>query len=240
MSPAVRQAPVRRAVSATVSKKGRMSGENRRRQLLRVAIDTFARDGFGGTKTRDIASAAGVSEAILFRHFATKEDLYHAILDAKEDTLESGRMMRSLELCARRRDDAGLFRQLAANILSSFRDAPAFHRLMVYASLEVHLLASLFRERFGLPMSAFLHRYVTLRQKEGAFRECEPDLAVMFAVGTVVHFAMGRYVFRMTKVQRGDDAVVEKLVTLVLGGLTRPGGSCPRKPSNRKGTDAQS
>jgi hypothetical protein len=148
--------------------------------------------------------------------------------------------MRSLELCARRRDDAGLFRQLAANILSSFRDDPAFHRLMVYASLEGHLLASLFRERFGLPMSAFLHRYVTLRQKEGAFRECEPDLAVMFAVGTVVHFAMGRYVFRMTKVQRGDDAVVEKLVTLVLGGLTRPGGSCPRKPSSRKGIDAQS
>ena len=240
MSPAVRQVSSRRAVSKTVSKKGRMSGENRRRQLLRVAIDTFARDGFGGTKTRDIASAAGVSEAILFRHFATKEDLYHAILDAKEDTLEAGRMMQSLEHCARLRDDEGLFRQLAANILSSFRDDPAFHRLMVYASLEGHLLASLFRERFGLPMSAFLHRYVALRQKEGAFRECEPDLAVMFAVGTVVHFAMGRYVFRMTKVQRSDDAVVAKLVTLVLGGLTRPGGSCPRGKNNGKGAHAQS
>src|ERR1700724_410992 len=200
MIPAVRQASAR-----SVPKKGRMSGENRRRQLLRVAIDTFARDGFGGTKTRDIASAAGVSEAILFRHFATKEDLYHAILDAKEDTLESGRMMRSLELCARRRDDAGLFRQLAANILSSFRDDPAFHRLMVYASLEGHLLASLFRERFGLPMSAFLHRYVSLRQKEGAFRDCEPDLAVMFAVGTMVHYAMAKYVFGMMKMQRSDD-----------------------------------
>ena len=111
---------------------------------------------------------------------------------------------------------------------------------MVYASLEGHLLASLFRERFGLPMSAFLHRYVALRQKEGAFRECEPDLAVMFAVGTVVHFAMGRYVFRMTKVQRSDDAVVAKLVTLVLGGLTRPVGSCPRGKNNGKGAHAQS
>jgi AcrR family transcriptional regulator len=114
---AVRQVSSRRAVSTTVSKKGRMSGENRRRQLLRVAIDTFARDGFGGTKTRDIASAAGVSEAILFRHFATKEDLYHAILDAKEDTLESGRMMRSLEVCERRREDARLFWQPASKIL---------------------------------------------------------------------------------------------------------------------------
>jgi AcrR family transcriptional regulator len=240
MSQAVRQVSSRRAVSKTVSKKGRMSGENRRRQLLRVAIDTFARDGFGGTKTRVIASAAGVSEAILFRHFATKEDLYHAILDAKEDTLEAGRMMRGLKSCARRRDDAGLLRQLAANIFSSFRADPAFHRLMVYASLEGHLLANLFRERFGLPMSVFLHRYVSLRQKEGAFRECEPDLAVMFAVGTMVHYAMAKYVLGMTKMQRSDDAVVERLVPLVLGGLTRPGGSPPGKRSQRKGTHARS
>jgi AcrR family transcriptional regulator len=234
MNPAVRQAAARSA-----PKKGRMSGENRRRQLLRVAIDTFARDGFGGTKTRVIASAAGVSEAILFRHFATKEELYHAILDAKEDTREAVRMMRGLKSCARRRDDAGLFRQLAANIFSSFRTDPAFHRLMVYASLEGHLLANLFRERFGLPMSVFLHRYVSLRQKEGAFRDCEPDLAVMFAVGTMVHYAMVKYVFGM-KVQRSDDAVVETLVPLVLGGLTRPGGSPPGTRSQRKGTHARS
>src|ERR1700675_759708 len=103
MSPAVRQAPGRRAVSATVSKRGRMSGENRRRQLLRVAIDTFARAGFGGTKTRDIASAAAVSEAILFRHFATKEDLYHAILDMKEDQEAANSSKRQVEECAARR-----------------------------------------------------------------------------------------------------------------------------------------
>ena len=64
--------------------RSRMHAEDRHRQLLRSAIDCFARNGFGGTKTKDIAAAAGVSEAILFRHFATKEDLYHAILDMKE------------------------------------------------------------------------------------------------------------------------------------------------------------
>ena len=61
-----------------------MPADDRHRQLLRSAIDCVARNGFGGTKTKDIAAAAGVSEAILFRHFATKEDLYHAILDMKE------------------------------------------------------------------------------------------------------------------------------------------------------------
>ncbi len=66
------------------ARKSRMAADDRHRQLLRSAIDCVARNGFGGTKTKDIAAAAGVSEAILFRHFATKEDLYHAILDMKE------------------------------------------------------------------------------------------------------------------------------------------------------------
>ena len=61
-----------------------MHGEDRRKQLLGIAIETFAQKGFGGTKTKDIAAAAGISEAILFRHFASKEDLYHAILDSRE------------------------------------------------------------------------------------------------------------------------------------------------------------
>src|SRR5262245_18253437 len=59
-----RQSPIR----------SRMHGEDRRQQLIDVAIQVFGRNGFSGTKTKDIAAAAGVSEAILFHHFASKED----------------------------------------------------------------------------------------------------------------------------------------------------------------------
>src|SRR5579871_5726388 len=114
-------------------RKSRMHSDERRRQLLRVAVDSFARSGFGGTKTKDIAAAAGVSEAILFRHFATKEDLYHAILDAKETGVSPGETIRELQHFADRRDDSGLFRYLATRIVGSFQVDPAFHRLILYA-----------------------------------------------------------------------------------------------------------
>src|ERR1700686_3900054 len=130
-------------------RKSRMHSDERHRQLLRVAIDSFARSGFGGTKTKDIAAAAGVSEAILFRHFASKEDLYHAILDSRETPEATTQRLQELHEFAARRDDAGLFLNVATKIVESFREDPAFHRLMIYASLEGHLLASLFRERFG-------------------------------------------------------------------------------------------
>ncbi|HYW70404.1 MAG TPA: helix-turn-helix domain-containing protein, partial [Pyrinomonadaceae bacterium] len=61
----------------------RMTGEDRRLQILRVAMRLFSQRGFRGTTTKEIALTAGVSEAMVFRHFATKEELYSAILDHK-------------------------------------------------------------------------------------------------------------------------------------------------------------
>src|SRR5690242_10880146 len=102
--------PIPAPATPPESRATRMPGEDRRRQLLQVAVDRFARNGFSGTKTKDIAAAAGVSEAILFRHFASKEDLYHAILDDKEATLGADRWYDELKELAARRDDRALFR----------------------------------------------------------------------------------------------------------------------------------
>src|ERR687889_817967 len=62
---------------------GRMAAEDRRLQIALTAMRLFSERGFRGTTTKEIAQAAGVSEAIIFRHFATKEELYTAIIDYK-------------------------------------------------------------------------------------------------------------------------------------------------------------
>jgi TetR/AcrR family transcriptional regulator len=196
-----------------------MPGEDRRRQLLRVAVESFAQNGFSGTKTKDIAAAAGVSEAILFRHFASKEDLYHAILDEKEATMGGDRWFVEMNELAERRDDRGLFQHVARQLIRSFREDAAFHRLLLYASLEGHLLADLFHERFGLPMGDFLSRYIALRQKEGAFQECDPGVAVMFAFSSLVHYAMSRYVLGVSIFTPAEETIVDQFVELILGGL---------------------
>jgi AcrR family transcriptional regulator len=208
-------------MAAAAPPKNRLHAEDRRRQLLKAAIESFAQKGFAGTKTKDIAISAGVSEAILFRHFASKEDLYHAILDTKEEPSSKKSLMQELEAAAGQRDDMRLFATLAAGIMKSFREDPAFHRLFLYASLEGHLLASLFRARFGLPMGNFLRRYIALRQKEGAFHRCDPDVAMAFFFGAIVNFAMARHLFNIKDTSLGDDAVVKELVTLVMRGLKK-------------------
>jgi len=120
---------------------------------------------------------------------------------------------------AERRDDRGLFQHVGRQLIRSFREDSAFHRLLLYASLEGHLLADLFHERFGLPMGDFLTRYVALRQKEGAFRECDPGVAVMFAIGSMVHYAMARHVLGAKNFAPGEELIVDQFVELILGGL---------------------
>lgn len=44
-------------------------------RLLAAALDTFAVQGYHGTGTRDIADEAGISQAAMFVHYSTKEDL---------------------------------------------------------------------------------------------------------------------------------------------------------------------
>ncbi len=57
----------------------KMSGEERRAAIIKAVRGVFVEKGFNGTTTRELAKAAGVSEALLFRHFPSKEALYKAI-----------------------------------------------------------------------------------------------------------------------------------------------------------------
>ncbi|HTZ35639.1 MAG TPA: helix-turn-helix domain-containing protein [Stellaceae bacterium] len=58
----------------------RLDSDDRRRAIVEAAVPLFARHGFAGTTTRQLAAAAGVSEALLFRHFPSKQLLYREIL----------------------------------------------------------------------------------------------------------------------------------------------------------------
>ena len=57
----------------------KLSSEERKAAILRAVRRVFAEKGFDGTTTRALADAAGVSEALLFKHFPNKEALFSAM-----------------------------------------------------------------------------------------------------------------------------------------------------------------
>jgi len=64
-----------------VQKTIRLPRAERRRQILTVAAQAFAERGFSGVTMEEIAGRVGVTRLILYRAFASKEDLYRAILN---------------------------------------------------------------------------------------------------------------------------------------------------------------
>lgn len=60
----------------------RLSADERKQAIVDAVRNVFAEKGFDGTTTRELAKAAGVSEALLYKHFPSKESLYTAMLDA--------------------------------------------------------------------------------------------------------------------------------------------------------------
>jgi AcrR family transcriptional regulator len=59
----------------------RLPAAARREQLVAAAIEIFANQGFHATSMNDIADAAGVTKPVLYQHFASKRELYLALLE---------------------------------------------------------------------------------------------------------------------------------------------------------------
>jgi len=70
--------------------RGRMSGKERRAQLVDVGRKLFAQKGLDGTSVEEIASKAGVSKPVVYEHFGGKEGLYAVVVDREMQRLLDG------------------------------------------------------------------------------------------------------------------------------------------------------
>ena len=70
-----------------MKKRLRLTGADRRLQLMAVGREAFAARGYEGTSIEDVAQKAGVSKPIVYEHFGAKEGLYAAIVEREMDWL---------------------------------------------------------------------------------------------------------------------------------------------------------
>jgi AcrR family transcriptional regulator len=98
----------------------RISGQVRKAKIIRSAASLFAEKGFSGTKTREVAVRAGVSEALIFKHFPSKEDLYAAIL--AEESPVAGLLPRVRKL-AEQQKDVEVFSVIAQTVVGGAPDS---------------------------------------------------------------------------------------------------------------------
>lgn len=207
-------------VSAVLGKAhpSRMSGEDRRQQIVAVAAELFASKGFSGTTTKEIAEGAGVSEAIIFRHFASKDQLYAAILDFK---VKQGteRMKAQLEEAASRKDDRAFFGSLAFEMLDFHSKDRTFMRLLLFSALEGHELSNIFFDSTARDIKNHIRKYIKQRTSDGAFRAIDPAVAARAFVGMVLHQVQARIIFGDADVRQSNRQIADRFVEIFLNGV---------------------
>lgn len=185
-------------------------------------MDLFSRKGFAGTTTKEIALAAGVSEAIIFRHFATKRDLYTAIIEHNIHSAEAREVLEGIEACMKRCDDEGLFRLIAREMIEEHRRDARFERLMLHASLEGHELATIYRREFGLPIFATLRAYLDRRQRSGALRHIDSGAMIVAIAGMAHYYALNAENANPGGINLKDDQIVEAFTRIMMDGIRGP------------------
>ncbi|GII33337.1 TetR/AcrR family transcriptional regulator [Planotetraspora mira] len=187
-----------------------------RDRIVAAAEQVINELGLARATTREIARAAGCSEALLYKHFSRKEDLFHAVL------LE--RMPALTPAVARLSGQVGVA-TVAENLEEFARAAIAFYRrslplssgLLAEASLLTGFRAMLAETGGGphLPI-LLLGAYLREEQKIGRVdADADPDSAAALLLGACHH----RSVLGSLVDLGPDDAVAPGLVATLIAGL---------------------
>jgi AcrR family transcriptional regulator len=194
-----------------------MTSEERRSAIVQSAIRLFGEKGFRGTTTRELASAVGVTEPVLYRHFRTKRDLYSAIIEARAG--EASQRLSELRELAARGDDGAFFSRLGMLLLDRYENDPETTRLLLFSCLERHELSELFFERLVQDFYRLVSDYIRGRVRSGVFRSVDPDLAARGVIGMMAYQGLMGLLFPKKMRKPDKKRLVQEMAGLFLKGI---------------------
>lgn len=194
----------------------RLNAGQRKDKIVKAASALFSERGFNGATTRELARRAGISEALLFRHFPDKKRLYQAILQSRmEETLPS--LLKGLRTESK---PADVLYELASRMLAHNTEDPSFLRLLLFSALEGHKLSDLFFQRRTLPLRDFLEGYFRGAIREGKIKKTDPEAAALAFLALVFSYIQTRVLFRIPQVvRRSPEDLLKKYVSIFLKGI---------------------
>jgi len=191
----------------------RYSAADRREQILEAATQLFARQGFKGTTTKQISERAGVAGALLFRYFASKDELYWAVIERKIKAAAPGEHMR--ERLGAGGSDLEVLSGVATQILERRAKDQTLSRLLLYSALENHRLSHRFFRTYVAECYEVLADYIRRRIAEGKFRPVDPLLAARGFLGMVVYHSWIQELFGGKRYQNFSVQEVSKTLAEV-------------------------
>ncbi|SDU25229.1 TetR/AcrR family transcriptional regulator [Jiangella alkaliphila] len=153
----------------------RLPRAERREQIVAAATRAFATEGFAATGLDEIAAEAGISRAILYRHFESKTDLYRAVLD---------RVCERLGAAVGERPGGFTDAAVDGLIAGAAADPDGFRLLFQHVPREPEFRD--FADRFGTGMTAAAHQQIAALVPDPAWARWAAKLAPVVAIEAVI------------------------------------------------------
>lgn len=195
-----------------------LSADLRKRKIVEAATALFARHGFAGTTSAALARACGVSEALIYKLFESKQGLHDAIIEHKLETwlpLEIDPGSGALE---------DVLTSLAEQVFARVAEDPDFVRLMSYADLQESAFVQRFAEARGVSCVQEIGDHLAKRVAAGELRaDLDVYLVAGAFLGQVWHYATGIKVHgRGACYPTADDATaIRTMVAIFVRGLAK-------------------
>jgi AcrR family transcriptional regulator len=156
------------APTTTAPKRSLSTAEERREAVLEAAMEVFAQRGYLGTPTMDIAKAAGISQAYLFRLFPRKIDLVLAVVHHSNERIRDTFAKASAAAKAEGRDPMEAIGEAYAELLED--------RDLLLTQIHSHAAAASMPEVAEASRECFAHLVDLVERETGA----DPEAVQMF------------------------------------------------------------
>ena len=189
--------------------RARMTGTERRQQLIEIAKSLFAERGYDGTSIEEIAQRANVSKPVVYEHFGGKEGLYAVVVDREMSALLDG-ITSSLTMNRSR----VRVERVALALLTYVEERTDGFRILIRDSP-----ASISSGTYSSLLNDAVSQVSSILAGDFSRRGLDPDLAPLYAqalVGSVSMTAQWWLDAREPK----KEVVAAHLVNLVWNGLT--------------------
>lgn len=199
----------------------RMNSEERRRQLLAVAARVFGKKGFAGTTTKEIANKANVTEALIFKHFENKEQLYECVFTEIKQDETFYNYLEEFRDAMLNEDDERVFETAGKLILHKHRSNRDVYRMVMFSMLENRQAVLHVLKKQMQPITNELVDYIKARTNAGYFNCADPELYTIGLFGMIGQQGMLGELFRETG-DIPDDYAALKIFTKILIDSMRP------------------
>lgn len=206
-------------IDTAATKRRTRRKEARPAEIVEAALALFTERGFAATKLEDVASRAGIGKGTIYLYFATKEELFRAVV--RQRLVPNLNAIEAM-VAEHTGSSAELLRRIADRALQLIEtDITAIPKLVLAESGNFPAIARLYAEEVARRGMALMEGIFRRGMERGEFRRLDPHSVLPLFSGPLLVMALWRHSLgQHTDIQFDPRKVIETHLDVFLRGLS--------------------